>query len=78
MLAAKMQQKSINMYFCQRFSREMTPPALKKVSEGCPRGRPVTLRQAFLGPAGGCYADFVDVQGHSKALKRLNVLKEAL
>ena len=56
----------------------MTPTGLKKVSEGCPTGRPVTLRKAFLGPAGGCYADFVDVQGHSKALKRLNVLKEAL
>ena len=64
--------------FLSNFSLEVTPTVFKKVSEGCPRGRPVTLRQAFLGPAGGCYADSVDVQGHSKALKRLKVLKEAL
>ena len=78
MLAAKMHQKAIKTYFCERFFTEMTPPGFKKVSEGRPRGHPATLRQAFLGLDGSSYADLVGLQSHSEALRRLKVLQEAL
>ena len=65
-------------HFCRRFFMKMTSPGFKNVSEGCPRGHPATLRQAFLGLDGSSYADFVDVQGRSEALRRLKVLQEAL
>ena len=57
---------------------KMTPPGSKKVSEGRPRGRPATLRQAFLWPDGWFQTDSVDVQGHSEALRSLQVLQEVL
>ena len=76
--AAKMNEKSMKTHFCRRFFMEMTPPGLKKVSEGRPRGHPATLRQAFLGLDGSSYADLVGLQSHSEALRCLTVLQEAL
>ena len=77
-LAANMHQKSMKTHVCRRFLMEMTPPGLKKVSEGRPRGHPATLRQAFLGLDGCTYADLVGLQSHSEALRCLTVLQEAL
>ena len=70
--------KNSDNSFLSLLFREMTPPGLKKVSEGRPRGHPATLRQAFLGLDGCTYADLVGLQSHSEALRRLKVLQEAL
>ena len=76
--AARMDEKSMKINFCRRFFMKMTPPGLKKVFEGRPRGHPATLRQAFLGLDGSFHADSVGLQSHSEALRRFKVLQEAL